>query len=43
MEYALLIALIAAVIVGAVLTLGATTAGLFDEPCEQRAAAGNPC
>jgi len=42
-EYALLISLIAAVVVVAVVTLGTSTAGLFNRHCQAWAAAGQPC
>lgn len=42
-EYALLASLIAAVIVIAVTSLGLTTSGLFDRPCQEAGAALSAC
>jgi pilus assembly protein Flp/PilA len=42
-EYGLIIALIAAVIIIAVTTLGVSVDDWLDRPCQERAAAGVPC
>jgi Flp pilus assembly pilin Flp len=42
-EYALLVAAIAAVIVAVVLGLGLSTKDLVSRPCEAFAKAGSPC
>jgi len=42
-EYALLAALIAAVVVVAVALLGTSSSALFDRPCIEFAAASIPC
>lgn len=42
-EYGLLVALIAGVIIAAVMVLGISTRGAFQAPCDQLAAAGHPC
>lgn len=42
-EYGVLIALIAAVIISAVALLGGTTSDAYNAYCKAMAAAGNPC
>ena len=42
-EYGILIALIAAVIIVAVAILGGLTGNAFDAPCAELATAGQPC
>jgi Flp pilus assembly pilin Flp len=42
-EYALIIALVAAVVIIAVATLGGTGASLYDEPCNELNSVGVSC
>lgn len=42
-EYGVLVALIAGVIIAAVMAMGISTGEAFESPCDELAVAGHPC